>query len=85
MAYYIACLLGQTHAACIAVAGSGKRYMAHKNNLLAEQFQVMAEGLANSVTGPLAASRDLFRGISIHVNGFTRPSNLVSFGTTGLG
>jgi len=63
-------------------AGSGKRYMAHKNNMLAEQFQVMAEGLAHSVTGPLAASKDLFRGISIHVNGFTRPSNLVSWGDT---
>ena len=52
--------------------------MAHKNNMLAEQFQAMAEGLAGSVTGPLAASKDLFRGVSIHVNGFTRPSNLVS-------
>ena len=62
------------------VAGSGKRYMAHKNNMLAEQFQVMADGLAHSVTGPLAASKDLFRGISIHVNGYTRPSNLVSWG-----
>ena len=58
--------------------GSGKRYMAHKNSLLAEQFQKYADGLADSVTGPLAAGKDLFRGISIHVNGFTRPSNLVS-------
>jgi hypothetical protein len=52
--------------------------MAHKNSLLAEQFQRFADGLADSVTGPLAAGKDLFRGISIHVNGFTRPSNLVS-------
>lgn len=61
---------------CRLAAGSGKRYMAHKNQMLAEQFQALAAGLASSVAGPLAASQHLFRGVGIHVNGFTRPSNL---------
>jgi len=58
-------------------AGSGKRYMAHKNDKLGEQFQQLAAGLASGLSGPLTASPHLFRNIGIHVNGFTRPSNLV--------
>ena len=50
--------------------------MAHKNHKLGQQFQELAKGLAASLTGPLAASQHLFRGVGIHVNGFTHPSNL---------
>lgn len=50
--------------------------MVHKNQMLAQQFQELAADLASSVRGPLSADQHLFRGVSIHVNGFTRPSNL---------
>lgn len=49
--------------------GDVGKYMANKNAKLIEQFEQTA-------TQSLPAS-SLFKGVSIHVNGFTRPSHQV--------
>lgn len=49
--------------------GSFKTYMAHKNLKLQEQFEMQALGQAH------AHASTLFAGVSIHVNGLTRPSH----------
>lgn len=59
-------------------AGSGARYMAHKNRKLHEQF---AEVAARERAGWVPQTEEdatLFQGISIFVNGLTDPSHLVS-------
>ena len=48
--------------------GSFGAYMAYKEQKLAEQFDANAAA---------AQRTQLFAGVSIHVNGFTRPSHLV--------
>jgi DNA repair protein REV1 len=47
--------------------GSFRTYMDHKNLKLQEQFEMQALGQA--------PRSDLFRGVSIHVNGLTVPSH----------
>jgi hypothetical protein len=59
-------------------AGSGGRYMAHKNRKLHEQF---AEVAARERAGWVPQKEEdaaLFQGVSIFVNGLTDPSHLVS-------
>lgn len=52
-------------------AGSGGRYMAHKVAKLQQQFRDTTSNSARIAT----ADGDLFRGVSIFVNGLTRPSH----------
>ena len=51
--------------------GSFKKYMVNKNQKLQEQFE--EQSAAVQATAGQQTS-DLFRGISIHVNGLTTPS-----------
>ena len=60
-------------------AGSGRRYMAHKNRKLQEQFQEVSARERASWAPLTAEDADLFRGISIFVNGLTNPSHLVGW------
>ncbi|KAK9867787.1 hypothetical protein WJX84_002274 [Apatococcus fuscideae] len=53
--------------------GSFKKYMEGKNRKLREQFATEARSGADEVGDK--SSRTLLRGISIHVNGFTKPSH----------
>lgn len=56
--------------------GSFKKYMEGKNRKLREQFASEARaGQADSTADP---SKNLLKGISIHVNGFTIPSHQAS-------
>lgn len=52
--------------------GSFRNYMIVKNRHLHEQFEHHAADLKAAGTGS-----DLFRGVSIHVNGFTNPTHQV--------
>ncbi|KAK9825519.1 hypothetical protein WJX74_003581 [Apatococcus lobatus] len=53
--------------------GSFKKYMEGKNRKLREQFAI--EARAGQADGTADPSKTLLRGISIHVNGFTKPSH----------
>ena len=55
--------------------GSFKKYMEGKNRKLREQFA--AEASAGQAGTAEDSSKTLFKGISIHVNGFTKPSHQV--------
>ena len=56
--------------------GSFKKYMEGKNRKLREQFAT--EARAGQADGTADPSKTLLKGISIHVNGFTKPSHQAS-------
>ena len=56
--------------------GSFKKYMEGKNRKLREQFAT--EARAGQADGTADPSKSLLKGISIHVNGFTKPSHQAS-------